>query len=350
MSRRGDQHRLIRWLWTSPRPDARLMRLVLLPASGLWRTAMWLREAGYHHGWLKVHSLPLPSVAIGNLSVGGSGKTPLAGWVATHYVELGLRPGILLRGVGGDEVLEHRETVPMAIVVPDADRVAAAARAVAQGAEVLVLDDAYQRLNTARDLNLCLMSAEASQAVRWLLPAGPWREGLSALSRADGLIITRKRADLETAQALASRLRHWFNGPVAIVKLSPGHLRGLVSGQEAPVETLRGKRVIAACAIADPEAFARQLKQTGALVQIESWKDHHAFDDDDIAWLVHAVDRSDFLVMTAKDAVKVRSRWPKSVREPLVAHLDITFDSGEAELCEALDRVVKHTGVTHITR
>ena len=88
MTRRGDTHRVVRWLWTSRRPDARLVRLALLPASGLWRGAMAVRELGYSRGWFGVHDLPLPSVAVGNLTVGGSGKTPIAIWIARHYVHV----------------------------------------------------------------------------------------------------------------------------------------------------------------------------------------------------------------------------------------------------------------------
>ena len=85
----------------------------------------------------------------------------------------------------------------------DADRAAGAERALARGAEVLVLDDAYQRLDVRRDLNIAVVSAETTRAVRWPLPAGPWREGLGALDRADAVIVTRKRATSEAAQALA---------------------------------------------------------------------------------------------------------------------------------------------------
>ena len=86
MSRRGDTHRVMRWLWTSRRPDARLARLALLPVSGLWRLAMDSRRLAYRRGWIPVRDLPLPSVAVGNLTVGGSGKTPIAIWIARHYV------------------------------------------------------------------------------------------------------------------------------------------------------------------------------------------------------------------------------------------------------------------------
>ncbi|MEO7986258.1 MAG: tetraacyldisaccharide 4'-kinase, partial [Gemmatimonadales bacterium] len=154
MTRRGDSHRVLRWLWTSRRADARLARLALLPASGLWRGVMAARGLAYRRGWFAVRDLPLPSVAVGNLTVGGSGKTPVAIWIARHYVARGLRPGILLRGYGGDETLVHRHDVPEAVVVADPDRAAGADRALAAAADVLVLDDAYQRLDVRRDLNI----------------------------------------------------------------------------------------------------------------------------------------------------------------------------------------------------
>ena len=90
----------------------------------LWRGVMAARESAYRRGWLQVHDLPLPSVAIGNLTVGGSGKTPIAIWTARYYVSRGLVPGILLRGYGNDEVLVHQHAVPEAQVVADPDRAA----------------------------------------------------------------------------------------------------------------------------------------------------------------------------------------------------------------------------------
>lgn len=340
--KRGDGHRMVRWLWTARTVGARAARAALVPASGLWHAGMALRGMAYRRGWMATHELPMPSVAIGNLSVGGSGKTPLAGWVARHYVSSGIRPGILLRGVGGDEVLVHREAIPEAIVVANPDRVAGAALAVAGGAQVLVLDDAFQRLDVARDLNICLVSAETSRAVPWRLPAGPWREGFDALARADALVITRKRADAETARQLAERLAPRVAGPVAIVRLDLAVLEGLTSGAPQAISALAGKRVVAASAIADPDAFVTQVKRTGAQVQVATWKDHHQFRDEDIAWLAHAARRADHVVITAKDAVKLRGRWPASVPEPLVARLAVTFEAGESELRAALDRVIGH--------
>jgi tetraacyldisaccharide 4'-kinase len=330
----------MRWLWTSGRPDARLARLALLPASGLWRGAMAVRGLAYRRGWFQVHDLPLPAVAVGNLTVGGSGKTPIAIWIARHYVAGGLVPGVLLRGYGGDEALVHRHAVPRAVVIADPDRAAGAERALANGAQVLVLDDAYQRLDVRRDLNILVMSAETTRAVRWPLPAGPWRESWKALDRADAVIVTRKRATPEAAQALAREVERRVQGPVAIAHLGLRSFEGLVSGTRAPAEALAGKRVVAASGIADPDAFVAQVKGTGAAVQVATWKDHHDYRDEDVAWLAHAARRADHVVITQKDAVKLRDRWPAAVPEPLVAVLDLEWEEGGPRITAALDAVV----------
>jgi tetraacyldisaccharide 4'-kinase len=301
---------------------------------------MAARELGYRRGWFAVLDLPLPSVAVGNLTAGGSGKTPIAIWIARYYVSRGLVPGILLRGYGGDETLVHQYAVPEAQVIADADRAAGAERALARGADVLVLDDAYQRLDVRRDLNIAVVSAETTRAVRWPLPAGPWREGLGALDRADAVVVTRKRATTEAAIALAADLRERVRGPIAIAHLGLRYLEGMVSGIRQPASALAGKRVVAASGIADPDAFVAQTKATGAAVQVATWKDHHDYRDEDVAWLAHAARRADHVVITQKDAVKLRNRWPTSVPEPLVAVLDLEWEEGGERIAAALDAVV----------
>jgi tetraacyldisaccharide 4'-kinase len=314
---------------------------MLLPLAALYRLAIALRAWGYASGWSEVSDLPLPSVSVGNLTVGGSGKTPIATWIAQHYASAGLVPGVLLRGYGGgDEARVHQRLVPEARVVADPDRAAGAERALARGAQVLVLDDAYQRLDVRRDLNLLVVSAESARAVRWPLPAGPWREGMGAVSRADAIIVTRKRATAEAAAALAEDLASRIRGPVAVAHLGLARYEGLVSGRVTEPGALLGKRVVAASAIGDPEAFVAQTKMTGAAVQVATWKDHHEFRDEDVAWLAHAARKADHVVITEKDAVKLRDRWPASVPEPLVAVLAVTWERGAERIVAALDAVV----------
>jgi tetraacyldisaccharide 4'-kinase len=334
---------MVRWLWTSRRLDARAVRALLVPASGLWGAAMRVRAGAYRRGWCATHDLPLPSVALGNLTVGGSGKTPLAGWVAEHYVHRGLVPGILLRGVGGDEALVHREAVPQAIVVPDPDRRAGAMRALEMGAQVLVLDDAYQRMDVARDFNICLISAETTRAVRWHLPAGPWREQWPALDRADAIIVTRKRADASTAQALARTLQARVAGPVAMCAS-----RARCGGAWAGLRTRRSD-ISTRCGSpgggGERDRRSRCLRDAGEAHRCAGpGRDLEGSPSVPgrgcrVARACRAR-RADHVVVTAKDAVKLRDRWPASVPEPLVAMLAVAFEAGEDALCAAIDRTV----------
>jgi len=333
-------HRLARWLWRRD-GGGQVVRLVLAPAALLYAAVVRLRAAVYRRALRPVRRLPRPAVAVGNLSVGGTGKTPLAAWIARYYVARGRRPGILLRGVGGDEALVHRHLVPEAVVVADPDRVAGAARALAQGAEVLVLDDAFQLLSVARDLNIAVVSAESAEASRWLLPAGPWREGWDALERADAIVVTRKHAPPEAAEALARRLaERQPRTPVCVAGLTLDCLEGMQSGTRHGLERLAGRRVLAAAGIADPESLAVQLRATGADVQLLAYQDHHRYADDDLARLVRGAARADYVVITEKDAVKLRGRWPGDAPEPLIAGLAVRWERNGAVLEQALDAVL----------
>jgi tetraacyldisaccharide 4'-kinase len=335
------QYRIVHWLWQRRSLPARAARVALLPVAALYGVVMRLRAAAYGWGLFRTHRLPLPTVAIGNRSVGGTGKTPLAAWVARHYLARGRRAGILLRGYGGDEPEVHRRLVPQAVVVANPDRVAGAARAQAEGAAVLVLDDAFQLLGVARDLNVLVASTEQYRRVPWLLPAGPWREAFAALARADLIVVTRKRTPAAEALALADRLaRRWPDTPVAVAHLALVRLRGMVSGRGRPVTALTGHAVLAVSGIADPESYAVQVRSSGANVQLAAYQDHHAYDERDVARLVQAAAGVDYVVVTEKDAVKLRAHWPADAPEPLVAELDVHWERNEAAVVRALDTLL----------
>jgi tetraacyldisaccharide 4'-kinase len=319
---------------------ARLARGALLPLAALYRAVVVTRAAAYRRGWLAARPLPLPTVAVGNLAVGGAGKTPFAAWVAGFYAKKGLRPGILLRGYGGDEHRVHERLVPGAVVIPDPDRAAAAERARAAGAQVLVLDDAYQRLDVARDVNIALVNAEGARAAPWPLPAGPWREGWGALVRADLIVVTRRRTSLQEACALAKQLgARWPRTPVAVVHLAVEGLEGMRSGRKAALGALQGKRVVVAAGIADPASLAVQVRASGAIVQLVAYQDHHAYAPADVAHLVQAARGADYVVVTEKDAVKLRDRWPVDAPEPLVAVLRLHWELNGAAVERALDGI-----------
>ena len=153
-------------------------------------------------------------------------------------------------------------------------------------------------------------------------------------------MITRKRADAVAALGLARKLAPAVDGPVGVVHLGVSRYEGLVSGRTTAAPALTGARVVAASAIADPDAFVAQTKATGAQVQVANWRDHHEFRDEDVALLAKAARKADFLVITQKDAVKLRDRWPASVPEPLVAVLDLVWEDGEEAITAGLDAIV----------
>jgi tetraacyldisaccharide 4'-kinase len=334
------RHRLVHWLWET-HGSARAARLALLPPALVYGAVMRARARGYQHGLFPVAGLPLPAVAVGNLSVGGTGKTPLAAWIARYCAERGRRPGILLRGYGADEQLVHERLVPDAVVVADPDRTLGARRAAAAGAQVLVLDDAYQLLSVARDLNVAVVSTESLRAASWPVPAGPWREGWSALERADCIVVTRKRASQAAAEQLAWRLeQRWPATPVSVAHLAVAYLEGMRSGTRHSADALRGRHVVAAAGIADPESFAVQVRASGAIVQLAAYQDHHAFAETEVEQLVQAAATSDYVVVTEKDAVKLRQRWPADAPEPLVAVLAVQWMANGRAIEQALDEVL----------
>jgi tetraacyldisaccharide 4'-kinase len=333
--------RLLRRVWRRRSWKARGARAALLPLSGIYAGVVSLRAAAYRRGIVRARPLPLPAVAVGNLSVGGTGKTPLAAWIAAYCVQAGRRPGILLRGYGRDEILVHQRLVPEAVVVANRDRVAGGAAARARGADVLVLDDAFQLLAAQRDLNIAVLAVEQERLSRWTLPAGPWREPRAALGRADVLVVTRKRADADSARALADALAaRWPAAIVAQARLALRDLIGMRSGARRALEGLRGQQVFAAAAIADPESFAVQVRASGATVQLAAYQDHHEYDAGDVQRLVRLAAGGGYLVVTEKDAVKLRDLWPADGPEPLVAELEWMWERNGGAVVQALDRVL----------
>jgi tetraacyldisaccharide 4'-kinase len=327
-------------LWTARGAAGRLGRGALVPLAGLYCATMRARRWSYEVGLRQRHALPLPAVTVGSLAVGGAGKTPLASWIAQWFVRRGTRPGIVLRGYGADDA-----AVPSAIVVTGGDRVAAARRAAAAGAEVLVLDDGFQHLRARADLDLVLVSAESAVLPRWSLPAGPWREDWGTLGRAGLIVVTVKAAAPQivnqTVRAVVARAP---GCRVAVARLSLERLHGLRTGQGVPLERLAGRRVLAACGIADPAAFVAQLTTAGARVRLRAWRDHHRFTRRDMAWLLGAARDTDYVILTAKDAVKLRLLWPATAREPLVAELTPRWERGRTEVDRALQVLLGDPG------
>jgi tetraacyldisaccharide 4'-kinase len=313
-----------------------------VPAGAAFGAVAALRSAGFDRGLRATRDLPSPAVAIGNLSVGGTGKTPVASWVARYYLGRGRTPAVLLRGYGADEGMVHRRLTRQAIVMEDPDRVRAAWQAASRGADAFVLDDGFQRRDVRRDLDVVLVSAESMSESRWPLPAGPWREAWPALRRADLVAVTRKRATMGEAQFAAQVIeRRSGVVPGIMAHLRLCGLSFLGNGRSLALAALDGARVLVVSGIGDPGSLHSQVRQLGARVTTMDWPDHHRYTATDARHIDAKARALDYVVITEKDAVKLEPLWhPAAARRALVAHLEVVWERGGDKLTRALDRIL----------
>ena len=328
-------------VWHGGSPGAAVARVLLAPASAAYRVATGIRNVLYDRGLLVRQRGAIPVVSIGNLSVGGTGKTPVAAWLAAQLVEGGARPGLVMRGYGEDEPRVHAILNPGVPVLVNADRVAAVREAVSVGCDVAILDDAFQHRRIDRLEDIVLVSADQWREPLRLLPAGPWRERLSALSRSSLVMVTRKAASAESAERLMRRLSTLHgHREGAVVSLQPGPLRDASTGAEKPLSVLAGASVLAVAGIGDPQSFVEQLRRAGARVELRQFADHHAYSQSDIERLAKAAGEYDHICCTLKDAVKLGQRWPREGQALWYVSLRCEIEVGEMAITALIDRVL----------
>jgi tetraacyldisaccharide 4'-kinase len=302
----------LRALWEGETLASRAARAALIPAELLFSVGSAVRSSLYSSGILTTHATPLPALAVGNLTVGGTGKTPVAAYLAGQLRERGARPAIVLRGYGDDEPLVHRTLNPDVPVVVSPDRLAGIVEAQRDGCDVAVLDDAFQHRRVQRVADVVLVSADGPWTSRpRLLPAGPWREPLRAAERAAAVVITRKAASVDAAAAVVDALARASGGVAcAVVHLDASALRSWSAHHEVSIDSVRGESVLAISGIGNPDAFAAQLSARGARVSHRVFRDHHRFTRDDASALTAEAPRFDRVICTLKDAVKLGPLWP----------------------------------------
>jgi len=333
---------LIERIWRGVTPADRLARSAFAPLAAIYRGIAGIRGEMYDRGYMASHTSSIPVVSVGNITVGGSGKTPVAAWITSRMLEMGHRPAIVLRGYGGDEPLVHERLNPAAKVIVQPDRVAGIAQAAREGADVAILDDAFQHRRAARDVDIVLVSADAWPARQRMLPAGPFREPPAALKRASVIVVTRKAADDAMVSALESAVkRETPDVPVAVMRLS---LSGLCAAGDngagnLPIGAIRGKRVAAVAAVGNPDAFFQQLENAGARVTPLAFPDHHPFAPSDVAAILARAESADYVISTLKDAVKLEPLWAPSPSPLWYVSLAVTVERGDAVLDALLMRL-----------
>jgi len=281
-------------------------------------------------------------ISVGNLSMGGTGKTPMVRWLLEQLVTMGSHPAVVTRGYGArngqdaDEVLEYRDANPDIPIFVGGDRVAVLRSELPRHPEVdcIVMDDGFQHRALHRDLDIVLISAHEPIGTDVVLPAGRLREPPASLQRADAVIVTGSRTIDST---LAARIES-FHGqkPLAWCSHSWSSLTIIdASGyREVEIDWLHRRRVVVRLGIGSPETVRSQLRVLGAVIANERpARDHQPFSQAEATFLSDVLD-ADAILMTAKDWVKARDVLDLNrLKVPIVVpRLELRFLEGEAAL------------------
>ncbi|MBN2512353.1 MAG: tetraacyldisaccharide 4'-kinase [Sedimentisphaerales bacterium] len=335
------------------RMRAVLVRALLSCFALVYAAAVRCRNLLYHFGVLRSHAVKVPVISIGNITTGGTGKTPLVIWLCRYLSQKQIRCAVLTRGYKttagemSDEPALLAKSCPGVQVVINPDRVAGAEKAIRDyQPQVLVLDDGFQHRRIQRDLNIVAIDATCPFGYDKLLPAGLLREPLSELKRADAAIITRfDLADAQQASQIEQRIME-LAGPIPIARALHRHTHAmLTSGQPLPLDKLRTMKLFIYCGIGNPQAFMHCLQQDGiTIVGSCFFNDHHDYTMQDVKSIAAQARHSgaDMAVCTQKDWVKtaVFCRQIETISfGAMVMELDF---AANAEIIESLiDRVIQ---------
>lgn len=279
-----------------------LVSLFLRPVSWLYRFIISLRRQAYRNGLFEHLSLSVPVIVVGNISVGGSGKTPFVIWLAQYLQKQGWHPGIISRGYGGkadhypcsvqhdslaaevgdEPLLIHQRTQCPVVVAPD--RVAAGQQLLAENyCNVIITDDGLQHYRLDRNMEIVIIDAKRGLGNQLCLPAGPLREPLSRLETVDFKIFH--------GESDSQRLTMQLQLQQAVQLKNNNHQKSLTEFAETPVYAVAG--------IGNPQRFFDQLQQLGLTIIPHAFADHHAYTEADFQFA-----KAYPILMTEKDAVK----------------------------------------------
>lgn len=328
-------------------------RAVLAIAEPFYAAATALRNLAYNRGIFPVRRLSKPTISVGNLTTGGTGKTPMVCWLAKVLRENDFNPAVLMRGYkSGDGMSDEgrliAESVGKITVIADADRVRGAQSAEPE-IDLFILDDGMQHRRVGRDVDLVLVNATDPWGFGRLLPRGLLRESLDGLARADAVIVTHAnevRAE-ELASIDAVIRRH---GDAPIFHANHAHDGFFTDSGDLPMEALTDRPYFAACGIAQPEGFAAALLNYGKrCVGQHFFPDHHFFTENETAQLISqaATGGASAIVVTEKDWTKLSQL--SAIKESKIpfwrVQLNMQFwNEDEKRLLELVLRAIRISG------
>lgn len=306
------------------------VRTLLLPLSLCYAAAAALRNMLYDFHILKQRVLPVPVISVGNITVGGTGKTPAAVMLLEYFRKKGRKIALLARNYGAegqelnDELSMIRKQFPDIIIVPGRDRAASGLKAVEQGAELIILDDGFQHRKLHRNCNILTIDSRTEPGFHFPLPAGPFREMRAGRKRADIILMTKCADDAaeKTGQDTESAPSHVFYS-----KHTPACLRTRSGDKKS--EFLDGKDVFLFCGIGDPGYFSETVSGCGADIKGHRFfPDHHTYTRKDIEAVIRDAEacNAEIIVCTEKDMVKAVPLFKNSKNNIEFSALSITIE------------------------
>lgn len=300
----------------------------------------------YRINLLKRYKMPVTTVSVGNITLGGTGKTPFTIMLAQTLGKMNKKTAVLIRGYGEDEwkMLEDKLGKIGVAVFVGRDRVKSAREAVSRGAEAIILDDGFQHRRLKRDLDIALVDSGSPFGNGRLLPRGVLRETPASLGRSDIIILTKVDRSKSGAVATEAEIKKIAPGK-KILKAAhrPENLINLGNNGREECSLIAGRRVCAVSAICDPSYFRFTLEKTGAVIGAEFvFPDHYLYRKSDLKRIYEECEKNniDFIITTEKDAVKLKNlAFPGPALSIFALRINLEITEGEEELDVRLNRL-----------
>ncbi|MDP8298643.1 MAG: tetraacyldisaccharide 4'-kinase [Candidatus Tantalella remota] len=327
----------------------RIVAGILRVVSWIYGLAVRVVDWSYRSGIRKVCHVSVPVISIGNITLGGTGKTPFAILVSEYLLRRSMRPAVLIRGYGNDENRMLKDESPDIPVLSGQSRVASAELAIEKGCDVLVLDDGFQHRKIKRDLNIVMVDSVFGFGNEAIFPRGLLREDISSLLRADTFVLTKTdMAGEEKVNEISGMIKKIAPGkPVVLARHKAVSLSDVTNAAYSTA-SMRDKRVCLLSGIGDPSYFEFLVKKEGAVVvgRIDN-EDHHHYNRLDIrkTYKMCVDERAEMVIVTRKDHVKLRELDISEIEDKLfVLNIETDIVKGKEDLIAGLNSVISDQG------
>ncbi len=337
----------------NPMLGDKLLRAILLVCSFFYRLAVVLRNLLYDISIFKETKVDASVVSVGNITTGGTGKTPLVAWLCNCFAEKNITTAVLTRGYKlkdcdlADEPVMLAKNCPKTRIIINPNRAQGAKKAITEyGAKLLIMDDGFQHRKLARDVDIVAVDATKPFGCGKLLPAGFLREPVSSLKRADAVVITRiNQTQPEKIDEIKKTISNINPNIVFAAAIHKPTCIKLIKDKQLSVEELAGKRIYAFCGIGNPDSFFQTLAELALnIVAARVYNDHHRFSESDITEICQDArfKQAEIIITTQKDWIKTALLCSEKVDIPIAwLAVELEFIEGRQEIITLVEDAVK---------